>query len=58
MLEGSTMKKEKTSAEGDGENKISHRRCEIPSYNLRGQFGFEMHTQFSVVKPGWAFAIE
>jgi hypothetical protein len=54
MLERSTMKKEKTSAGGDGENKISHRRCEIPSYNLRGQFCFEMHT-LSVVKPGWAF---
>jgi hypothetical protein len=55
MLERSTIKKEKTSAGEDGENKIFHRRCEIPSHNLRGQFCFEMHTQFSVVKLGWAF---
>jgi len=54
MLERSTMKKEKTSAGGDGENKISHRRCKIPSHNFRGQFCFEMHTQFSVVKLGRA----
>jgi hypothetical protein len=54
MLERSTMKKEKSSA-GGMENKIYHRRCEIPSHNLRGQFCFEMHTLFSVVKLGWAF---